>query len=247
MSANVLRSGEIVSASAARLCVADGRHPYEVEHSAAIEANWRMEKARQPALFDGQVVLFERLLLENGRLAGCGRLVRFATFLHWRASGRRHGAHHAYANAIPVTRDNRLIAVEMAAHTANPGRIYFPSGSFDRDDVHAGRIDVAGNMIREVREETGLAFAGLACERTYSVLPLASGTVIAKRVLLEMTGDEAQARIERFVASQRQPEIARPVVIDGPLAAGAPFADQMALLVDWHFANPVDTNRLERL
>ncbi len=45
----------------------------------------------------------------------------------------------------------------MAGHTANAGRIFFPSGSLEACDFHGGVADIDGNMARELAEETGLA------------------------------------------------------------------------------------------
>ena len=60
-----------------------------------------------------------------------------------------------------VTKDNALIAIRMAAHTVNAGRVYFAAGSFEPEDFPDGRVDAHGNMVREVTEETGLDISGV--------------------------------------------------------------------------------------
>ena len=66
--------------------------------------------------------------------------------------------------------DGAFLLGVMDAHTANAGKIYFPAGIADRSDVVGETVDLAGNVMREVAEETGLTAddlrprtAGTAC------------------------------------------------------------------------------------
>ena len=181
---------------------------------------------------------FSRLVLADGRLDGTFHLGRFASFLYWRGLTQKEDLRHAFANPILVTTDNALVAVEMGAHTANAGLVYFPSGSFDPNDLAEGRIDVAGNMRREVREETGIDLDGLPREPGYHLLDLPRGAAIVTRVLIPFTAGEVEEGIRRFVASEADPEIARPVILRDGRTDGIRVAAHVPHLVAWHFAAP---------
>lgn len=231
--------GRIHALSEVALRIDDAPPAYEEEHRADIARNWEEERLQKPALFDGRMFMFSRLAVSDGKFEGICHPVRYSTYLHWRRHGR--GAlRHCYANAILVTRDNALVAIEMAAHTLSAGSVYFASGSFEAEDAVDGRLDLEANMAREVGEEVGLDLSGTARENGYVALALDSGTAVARRFRLDLTASEAEAAIWRFLSSEDEPEIARPVIIREGEPRPARLAAQMPQLIDWHFANPFE-------
>lgn len=239
-----LPAARIVDVERVALDVDPAPHPYELRNAAAIDGHWLREKASNPALWDGRAILFSRLALSGRRLEGTGHEGRFATFLHWRREAGRNDMRHAFANPVLVTADNALVAVEMGAHTANAGLVYFPSGSFDGGDVVGARLDVDANMRREIAEETGIALAGLPREPGYRLLDLPRGLAIVTRILLPWDAAETRARIEAFVAAEAEPEIARPVILAGPDVSAWRVAQHVPHLAAWHFSTPPDRDAL---
>ena len=217
-----------------------GPHPYEREFLAAIEADWTTQLSANPSLFDGQVCLMSALSLRpDGMLNGHCHMVRFATFLHWRKNRPVAGAEHLFAHAMPISSDGALIAIRMAANTANPRRVYFAAGSFDGNDFDQRALNVEANMRREVREETGLDLADARQERGYGLYSQDSLTVIAKRYRFNETADTLAGAIDRHIATDPDPEIEEPVIIRQGAALPAGLMPHMPHLIDWHFTNPV--------
>lgn len=211
-------------------------HPFEQDNSAAIAANWLLETSANPSLFNGTVVLLSALSYAEGRLFGRCHAVTYATFLYWRKSRQVVRAEHSFAHAALVSSDGALIAVRMAPHTANAGRVYFAAGSFEPDDFRGGVADLEFNMAREVHEETGIEISGLRCDAGYNAYSSEGGTVIFRRYHLGENAEPVAERIRRFVACQREPEIAGPVIIRGVSELPEGLAPHMRPLIDWHFS-----------
>ncbi|TIL67989.1 hypothetical protein [Mesorhizobium sp.] len=214
-----------------------GPHPFERDNAQAIAENWRRETAANPALFDGTVVLLSALRYRDSSLVGRCHAVRYSTFMLWRGNRQVAGAEHAYAHAMLVAGDNALVAIRMASHTVNAGRVYFAAGSFEPTDFRDGLVDVDFNMIREVREETGLDLAGAMRGKRYYALSTATGTVIFRRYRETASADEVAQRISAFVATEAEPEIDGPVVIRSADDLPDGLMPHMKPLIEWHFAD----------
>lgn len=209
-------------------------HPFEIGREQAIAENWRAELAAKPALFDGKVALLSAFGYEAGRLFGHCHAVGYSTFLYWRKE-RLGTAAHAFAHPMLVSSDNALVAIRMAAHTINAGRVYFAAGSFEPEDFPDGQVDAHGNMTREVREETGLDISGVRRGGRHYALATESGTVIFRRYHLDATADEIAARISDFVASEEEPEIEGAVIIRDADDLPHGLMEHMKPLIAWHF------------
>jgi 8-oxo-dGTP pyrophosphatase MutT (NUDIX family) len=213
-----------------------GPHPFALDNAEAIVENWQCEMAAKPALFDGTVVLLSQLAYRDNRLVGRCHAVNYSTFMLWRKRRENSGAEHAYAHAVLVAGDNALVAIRMGSHTVNAGRVYFAAGSFEPIDFRDGQIDVDFNMIREVREETGLDLSHAPRGKRYHVLSTASGTVMFRRFHETAPAEEIARRISAFVATEAEPEIEGPVIIRHAADLPDGLAPHMKPLVEWHFA-----------
>jgi len=229
-----LPRGRVVPVSAIEVRLDPAPHPFELANAAAIEANWRQETAANPALFDGRIVLLSKVAYSDGKLVGRCHEVRYATLLKWRQE-RPAGAEHAFAHAALVSSDGALIAIRMARHTANPGKVYFAAGSFEPFDFRDGLVDVDSNMAREVIEETGLDISAAPVDGSYHLYSHDATTVIFRRYYLDRPAAEIAARIAEFVAAEAEPEIDHAVVIGRSDDLPDGLVPHMKPIVDWHF------------
>jgi hypothetical protein len=214
--------------------IESGPHPLDTHFKNEIDENWASELSRNPALFDGETLMMTELEIHGARLIARCRRTRYATYVYSRRNGLDMN-YGLYAHAVLVTSDNALLAGEMAARTLFAGDVYFASGGFEQDDFRNGLLDVEANMSREVKEETGFLLETLKRERAFRVRTFANGTLIAKRFDLGIGADEAKRRFSKFIASDPNPEITAPIVIDGPDFAHPRMAVQMPALIEWHF------------
>lgn len=214
-------------------------HPFEAANLNAVAQNWQREVETKPALFDGKIALLSEFGYADRRLFGRCHTVRYSTFLYWRKD-RAGTAMHAFAHPMLVARDNALVAIRMAAHTVNAGRVYFAAGSFEPEDFPDGVVDPHGNMVREVLEETGLDISTVRRGARHYALATERGTVIFRRYFLEEDADEIASRIRDFVAGETEPEIEEPVVIRNAGDLPDSLMPHMPPMIGWHFARPMD-------
>lgn len=237
-SANIIglpEDGRVVEISGYTLSVEDGMHPLDLEYAAAIAAHWEIERGANPALFNGPVVLQRAITCRDGWISAIGHVSSFATFLWWRQRPMLAGASHVFGYPVIASSDGALIAVRMAAHTANAGQVYFAAGSFDLADIIDGRCDLIGNMHREVSEETGLDLSDASTDGRIFASYRMSKLALLQIFRFELTADDILARIERFIGSGHD-EIDGAVAIFDPTPSAHRYNPAMLPILRWYFA-----------
>lgn len=138
------------------LTISDDPLPFMEGRRAEIDAYWDKVTAPNDRLWNGEFFLFSDVEILDGTLSARGHKTDFATFLYWRDNGQDRALAHVTGTTFPHFADGSLLTIKMAQHTANPGRIYFPAGSFDASDIVDGKFDPIINARRELKEEIGL-------------------------------------------------------------------------------------------
>jgi 8-oxo-dGTP pyrophosphatase MutT (NUDIX family) len=182
--------------------------PFAQARRAEIEAHFAEKQREKPAIWNGRVLIGRNPVFTEDRFSAEYFETDFASFLAWRDWGfPDRDIFNGFGMGALRSADGAFLLGEMGPHTANAGRIYFPSGTPDPDDVRDGALDIAGSIVREVEEETGLT------EKDYTMEPhwdcVVSGAAVAMIRLLrvDMPGEALRARIAENLARQRQPEL----------------------------------------
>jgi 8-oxo-dGTP pyrophosphatase MutT (NUDIX family) len=182
--------------------------PFAVERRTDIDAHFALKQAEKPQLWNGRVLLGRNPVFSGDRFSADYFEADFASFLAWRDWGfADKRVFNGFGMGALRGNDGAFVLGEMAGHTANTGRIYFPAGTPDLDDLRNGMVDIAGSVAREVEEETGLTAADYAAVGHWDCV--VSGAVIAIiRILnVDMTGEALRAKIEGNLATHPSPEL----------------------------------------
>jgi 8-oxo-dGTP pyrophosphatase MutT (NUDIX family) len=182
--------------------------PFADERRSEIDAHFALKQAEKPQLWNGRILLGRAPAFAGDRFSASYFEADFASFLAWRDWGfPDRDVFNGFGMGALRCSDGAFVLGEMAQHTANAGRIYFPSGTPDLDDLSDGAVDIQGSVAREVEEETGLRPADYRAGTHWDCI--VSGAAIAMiRILdVDMTAEALRARIEANLARQSQPEL----------------------------------------
>ncbi|WP_131195990.1 NUDIX hydrolase [Lichenihabitans psoromatis] len=191
------------------------------DHADAIDAHWATLLAALPKMFNGRVLLQHRGAVEQddtGRRVYRGAYfeAEFKAFLAWRDFGYPMlGVRNGFAMAALRGSDGGFVLGEMGPHTANAGRIYFPSGTPDLSDLVGDRVDLDGSARRELVEETGLDPDDLDFAPGFTLLHDPVRVCCMKLVRSREPADALAARIEAALARDADPELVRIHVVRG--------------------------------
>ena len=184
------------------------RWAFADERHADIEAYFATLCEKTPALWNGPVLLGRNPVFDGDCFRAEYFETDFASFMAWRDWGiPDKSVFNGFGMGALRGSDGAFILGEMAATTANAGRIYFPSGTPDPSDVKAGTLDIAGSILREVEEETGLARSEYRADPFWYCVASGAAFAIIQLLNADIPGDALRARIVRTLAEQQSPEL----------------------------------------
>jgi 8-oxo-dGTP pyrophosphatase MutT (NUDIX family) len=182
--------------------------PFAQDERAEISAHFAEKQREKPAIWNGRVLLARNPSFEGMRFSARYFETDFANFLAWRDWGHPDtNVFNGFGLGALRASDGAFLLGEMSPHTANAGRIYFPAGTPDPDDVVGGRLDIAGSVAREVEEETGLTAADYAAAPHWDCVAIGASIAMFRLLDVAMPADALRARIEANLRRQAQPEL----------------------------------------
>lgn len=199
---------EIVPVERAEITVAPWQWEFAVEQRAEIDAHFAGRQARQPALWNGRVILLKDYRIEHGTLSGAAFETDFASFVAWRDwNFPDRDVFNVFAMAAVRAADGGYLLGQMGAHTASAGLLYFPCGTPDPGDVTDGGLDLEGSAARELFEETGIDVATLSAQSGWSLVREENFIALIKTFTSTESANELRARVLRYLASGTRPEL----------------------------------------
>jgi len=211
--------------------------PFAQQRRAEIDAHFALKQAEKPNLWNGRVLLGRDPEFAGERFAARYFETDFASFLAWRDWGfPDKNVFNGFGMGALRCADGAFVMGEMGAHTANAGRIYFPSGTPDLDDIRGDTVDIAGSVEREVGEETGLTSADYQLGAHWDCVVVGPSIAMMRLLHVAISGEAMRARIEANLVGQSEPELSAIHLVRGPADLTATMPRFVTAFVEKHWS-----------
>lgn len=180
---------------------------FAVDRRAEIDAYFAELKRQKPAVWNGRVLMLGDHVIDGAVFRGGFFETDFASFVAWHRWGFPDGAVKSCFPLGALRCDDGYLLGVMGAHTVNAGRIYFPAGTLDPDDIVGDTVDLAANIRREVAEETGLGPQDYVAEDAWYCVLAGPRIALLKLLHAHESADRLRDRILRHLASEAVPEL----------------------------------------
>src|SRR5215471_18340572 len=196
---------------------APGRWNFAEERRAEIAAHFEERRRKAAGIWNGRVLLLSDRALRGRRLTGTFFETDFASFLAWRDwSCPDLSVTNCFAMGALRASDGAFLVGVMGAHTANAGRVYFPAGTPEPEDIRGDIVDLQSNVVREVAEETGLTPDNFAVLAGWHAVLMGPRIALFKLLQAKVPALDLRARILAFLASENEPEFSDIRIVRGP-------------------------------
>jgi 8-oxo-dGTP pyrophosphatase MutT (NUDIX family) len=182
-----------------------------------IDAHFAARRRAVPDLWNGRVLLMNDVAVAGDTLRGTYFETGFADFMAWRDWGfPDRSVVNGFAMAALRASDGAYLLGVMSAFTANPGRIYFPAGTPDPSDIRGDTVDLLGNMLRELGEETGLGAEDFSAAPDWTAIVAGPRIALMKEVAARRPAVELRQAVLDHLAGEARPELADMRIVRSP-------------------------------
>jgi 8-oxo-dGTP pyrophosphatase MutT (NUDIX family) len=196
----------------------DADWPWARENRDLVDAHWRRLTAANPALYKGRVLIRRTQALVDRHLSLGYVETDYASFIAFRDHGFPDPtAGNSFALAALRAGDGAWLLGRMGDHTANAGKVYFPAGTPDPEDVLPdGTVDLAGSVLRELAEETGLIAEEVEVTDRWTAVFAGARTAMMREIRVPGSAEAERERIRAFLAGEKCPELADICIVRSP-------------------------------
>lgn len=182
---------------------------WAAENRDFVAENWDLRRDATPAIFNGRVLMVSDLEIGGDAVRAAFFATDYANLVAWIDAGFPDGRFaNGFAMGALRSADGAFLLGRMADGTANAGKLYFPCGTPDMSDVTPdGAVDLAGSLVREIGEETGLSENELAVDPDWLVIRDAGLVAFMRIVNLAIDAETARDRILAHLAADPNPEL----------------------------------------
>lgn len=203
-----MQAPQVVALDRLRLEFAPQPWWFATERRAEIDAYFERARAERPGIWNGEMLLLYRYHLDQRALEGAFLQTDYASFMTWRDSGFPHaGVINCFSMGALRSSDGAWLMGVMAPYTSASGSIYFPAGTPEPDDVVDGMVDLAGSVIREVAEETGLVAGDFAEQGGWYCVVDGARIALMKVLQAREPADVLRRRILDYLSHEAMPEL----------------------------------------
>jgi hypothetical protein len=191
--------------------------PFAQARRAEIAAHFAARQAETPAIWNGRILLMNEWSLAARRMEGTFFVTEFANYMAWRDWGYPdRSVINCFAMGAIRSTDGAYLLGKMSSHTVNAGKIYFPAGTPEPDDVAGEVVDFAGNVTREVAEETGLTEADFSTQPGWSAVFAGPRIALMQVLQARAPAQELRARVLAHLGREPKPELCDILIVRSP-------------------------------
>jgi 8-oxo-dGTP pyrophosphatase MutT (NUDIX family) len=211
--------------------------PFATRRRADIDAHFALKKREKPNIWNGQVLLARGPAWAAGRFSASYFATDFASFLAWRDWGFVDASvFNGFGMGALRCADGAFLMGEMGPHTSTAGRIYFPAGTPDLDDIVGDRVDIAGSVMRELEEETGLTPEDYEAAAHWDCVMAGSAIALIRILNVAIPAETLRTRIEANLARQKHPELSAIHLVRARADISAAMPPFVAAFIERQFA-----------